>query len=157
MCTSNAAAIQSGITLFFVSWILEHAILSVVVLERHESWTVARCFTSHISNFSKCTIQKHCELETLVFSRQDWVMARQDRVIHCQAANKSNLFDDVRYLPWSQSWCTHFVANHCCASVDLRHVIRPKDVVDTHSLLADTRKHLLFISSLLFQLASFAV
>ena len=50
-----------------------------------------------------------------------------------------------------------FVANHCCASVDLRHVIRPKDVVDTHSLLADTRKHLLFISSLLFQLASFAV
>ena len=94
-------------SLFVVSWILEHVIPSVIVSERHESWTVARCFTSHISNFSKCVIQKHCELETLDCSRQDWVMARQDRVIHCQAANKSNLFDDVRYLPWSQSWCTH--------------------------------------------------
>ena len=50
-----------------------------------------------------------------------------------------------------------FVANHCCASVGLRLVIVLKDVVDTYSLFADTRKHPLFISSLLSQLASFAI
>lgn len=127
MCTSNAAVTQSGITLFVVLWIHCHVISSVGVKNMNPEQL--RAFYSAHFRFFKVRYSKALRAGDILYLRQEWVLACQSRTRRCRTANKSNLFDDVWYLPWSQSWCTYF----CCQSLlrvfcPLSVLTRPKGV-----------------------------
>ena len=114
MCTSNAAVTQSGITLFVVLWIHCHVISSVGV----KTWILnsrAR-FTLHISDSSKCAIQKHCGLETFyIRGKIEWWLVKVELVAVRQQISPICLMTfDIS--PEARVGVHTFVANHCCAS-----------------------------------------
>ena len=93
-----------------------------IVMSFHQleskTWILNSCarFTLHISDYSKCAIQKHCELETFyIWGKIEWWLVKVELVAAGQQISPICLmtFDTS---PEARVGVHSFVANHCCAS-----------------------------------------